>query len=166
MKRSLLVVLTLLAFGIPVWADGTGPVVVVTLSPSSQTLPVSTSATLTLGWELTQNPASGAYTGTDLLEFQVLSGPEAGSAVNLFSYTFTAFDLDMPHSTTFSFTNDGTAGTDVVEAFLIDSVNSFTFTSNTADVNWSTPEPPSGLLLAMGVPILLLLTRRRAFFQF
>jgi hypothetical protein len=164
MKRSLLVVLALLAIGIPVWADGTGPVVVVTLSPASQTLPVSTSATLTLGWELTQNPAAGAYTGTDSLEYQVLSGPDAGSVVTLFSYTFTAFDLDMPHSTTFSFTNDGTAGTDVVEAFLVDAADSFTFTSNTADVNWSTPEPPSGLLLAMAVPILLLLTRRREFF--
>jgi hypothetical protein len=160
MKRSLLVVLALVGFGMPVWADPVGPVVTVTLLPGSQTLPVSTSATLTLGWELTEQPAAGAYTGTVALEYQIFSGPDAGSAVITSTFTFSPSDFDTPHSRTFSFVNDGTAGTDVVQAILFDGEGPFTFTSSTVDVTWSTPEAPSWLLLGLGVSVFRLLIRK------
>lgn len=166
MKRCLLVVTVLLALGIPAWADPLGAVINVTLSPGSQNLAVSTSASLTIGWELTQQPAAGDYTGTVFFEYQILTGPDAGPVVNncCGAYTFVTSDLDMPHSRSFSFTNDGAAGTDVIEAFLVDSMTGFTDKSSPVSVNWSTPEPASWLLLAIGALGLLLLTRARNHF--
>lgn len=161
MKRLLIVAAALLAFGIPAWGD---TLIDVAVSPGVQNLPVSTAASFTVGFEETQGPATGgSFTGTVSLEYQVLSGPDAGPMTfGGFTYTFTAFDLDMPHSTSFSFTNDGIAGTDVVEAFLVDASDSLTFTSNTVSVNWGvTPEPPSWLLLAVATLGLLVLTHAR-----
>ena len=159
-KRLVLVfVVVLSGFSMPAWAN----TITVTLSPNSQTLPVSTSAPLTLQFQ--ETGTGPAITSTFMISAEVLSGPDSGLFVGLLAYTFQASDIGVLHSLPFSYANNGTPGTDMVEGILIDSFPSgVNITSSPVSVNWTAaavPEPPSFILLATGLVALVAFMRKR-----
>ncbi len=158
MKRLLLTFLALSICSLPAWADSVN----VTLSPNTQNVASSPGATALL--TLTFESTTPTYTGTVSFLYDVLSGPDAGEMATLTGdYTFSSFNSTTPVSDTFIVSNDGVPGTDVIVVILTDTSSRATFTSNTVSVNWTTgvPEPPSVILLTVGLAVLVALWGRR-----
>jgi hypothetical protein len=120
----------------------------ITLTPPSQTLPVSTTAAI--GASFVIDTTGGGYS----LVLDVTAGPDNGeSEIISINCPFSATPLmcvpGAPDDV--FFTNDGTTGTDVISAYFA----SGSPATATATVTWGsatpTPEPSSGLLLGVAL---------------
>jgi len=100
-----------------------------TVTPATQTLPVSTAGTVTAnlvsGPSGSTSPVSGAS-----VTFDVTSGPDAGQ-------TFTG-TTDGSGNVSFTYTNDGSTGTDQIVAT---SINGGVTTQGTASITWTSSGP-------------------------
>lgn len=148
MNRFLAVFALLCCGAMSARADGIG------LAPPSQTLPVSTTATVS-GPIFFDFCLVACF---DVLSVSVLSGPDAG-----YSLSFLAFN---PVELSFVIQNNGTPGTDTVMASLqvLSGGPPLTFISNSVDITWtsastSVPEPSVLLLLLCGMAGFALLRR-------
>jgi hypothetical protein len=145
------IVLALLSFSsIAAQADS------LTLTPGTQTLLVGSSATINVTTVVNSSSTAPPY--SEIVTLDVLSGPDAGaSTTNTFTYPFPGG----PVSFSDGFLNDGTAGTDTIDAIatiqIIAGLPEDYITSNTVDVTWTgptstaMPEPSSLLLLVTGI---------------
>jgi hypothetical protein len=111
----------------------------ITLAPASSFNPVGTSHTVTARVAGTGDPVPGV-----LVTFNVVSGPNAGS-------TGTA-TTDSNGQASFTYTSNGSAGTDTIEASFVNSQDE-TVTSNQVTKSWvpgnAIPESPLGTLGAL-----------------
>ena len=101
---------------------------VLTLAPASQSRPVGTTASVTANFEDCGNALTGADVG-----FKVMSGPNAGKTGSAI--------VDNSGNATFTYPGIGGAGTDVVQAGVINAGG--LVASNTVNVVW-TPQLLSG----------------------
>jgi len=130
------------------------------VTPSTQTLPVSTSATIDVSI-----PGSGSPSicvpiplpvpCTEAVTLTVMSGPDAGTTVT--TDVTLPFNLGDPISLADTITNDGTAGTDVISTTETGETD---VAFNNVDVVWTSsgssgggtmPEPSSMALLLSGL---------------
>ena len=109
---------------------------VLTLAPAAQTLPITTTATVTASFT---NSCGDALSGV-LVNFQDLSGPNIG-------LTGTGV-TDASGDATFDYSSQLT-GTDVLQARITNAAG-FVTTSNTADVTWTIEFAPGGGAFVIG----------------